>query len=101
MLGTLLSGCPLAAADVSGDSSITTVDVIAIQPMPSRLGPAGSSLILDRYQFTPQPAGQLSGLCTNQYPNYGALILGDVSSSVCGRDVQMVSAECECQGACL
>ena len=74
----LLTGCPLAAADVNGDTLISTADVIAIQRFVLNL----STGIANTGKFLFSPASRsYSGPLTNQTAqNYDALVLGDVSS---------------------
>ena len=56
-LGTPLTGCRLAAADVNGDNSINTVDVIAVQRF--AVGLSTGTANTGKYQFTPQAAASL------------------------------------------
>lgn len=78
-LGTPLSGCRLAAADVNGVNGITTVDVIAIQRF--SLGLTTGIANVGKYQFTPANR-TYSGIVSDQNgQNYDAIIFGDVAST--------------------
>jgi hypothetical protein len=78
-LGTPLSGCRLIAADVNGDSSVDTVDVIAIQRF--FLGLSTGIANVGKYQFTPMNR-TYTGIVRNQTAqNYDTLVFGDVASS--------------------
>ena len=69
---------PLTAADVNGDTAITTVDVIAIQRF--FLGLSTGIANTGQYQFTPANR-TYPGMVSNQTgQNYDALVLGDVAS---------------------
>ena len=75
---TLLTGCPLTAADVNGDTMVTTADVIAIQRF--ALGLSTGIANTGKYQFSPV-SRSYPGVVTNQTAqNYDALVLGDVAS---------------------
>jgi len=77
-LGTPLSGCRLTAADVNGDTSVNTVDVIAIQRF--FLGFSTGIANTGKYQFGP-PSRTYTGIITNQTAqNYDTLVFGDVAS---------------------
>jgi len=77
-LGTPLSGCRLTAADVSGDSSVNTVDVIAIQRF--FLGNTTGIANTGKYKFTPV-SRTYAGLVSNQIgQNYDALVFGDTAA---------------------
>lgn len=68
--GFPLEGCPLAAADVNGDSDVNTVDAIAIQRF--FLGLSGGIANVGKYHFTPVNRSY-SGVTTNQTgQNYNA-----------------------------
>jgi hypothetical protein len=74
-----LSGCRLTAADVNGDTSIDTVDVIAIQRF--FLGLSTGIANTGKYQFTPVNR-TYTGIVSNQTAqNYDTLVFGDVASS--------------------
>ena len=78
VLGTPLSGCKLAAADVNGDSAVNTVDAIAVQRF--FLGYQTGIANTGKYQFTPA-SRTYPGLVSNQTgQNYDTLVFGDVSS---------------------
>ena len=77
-LGTPLSGCRLAAADVNGINGVDTVDVIAAQRfalgLSTGIGNAG------KYQFTPLNRSY-SGIVGDQTgQNYDVLVFGDVAA---------------------
>ena len=77
-LGTPLSGCRLTGADVNADSSVNTVDVIAIQRF--FLGLSTGIVNVGNYKFTPVNR-TYPGLVSNQTgQNYDTLIFGDVAS---------------------
>ena len=78
LTGTFLSGCKLAAADVNGDTFVTTQDVIAVQ----RFFNGFTSAIANtgKYQFTPVNH-TYSGVGSNQTgQNFDTLVFGDVAS---------------------
>ena len=80
-LGTPLTGCRLAAADVTGVGGVDGVDVVAIQRF--FLGLTSGIANVGKYQFTPVNRTYL-GLVTNlTAQNYDALVLGDVA--LCSR----------------
>jgi len=75
-LGTPLSGCALAAADITGDGQANTTDALGVQRFflaaPIGTGSAGN------YVFTPV-ARNYSAVVTDQTgQDYSAIILGDV-----------------------
>lgn len=77
-LGTPLSGCRLAAADVNGDNMVNTVDVMAI--LQFFLGETTSIANVGQYSFAP-PSRTYEGLIGNQMgQNYDALVFGDIAS---------------------
>ena len=79
LTGTFLSGCKLTAADVNGDSLVTTQDVIAVQRFFSGLSPATANV--GKYKFTPA-SRNYTGITTNQTAqNYDTLVFGDVAAS--------------------
>src|SRR5204863_9423763 len=70
-LGTLLTGCRLAAADVNADSMVNTVDVVAMQRF--FVGNSTGIANVGKYQFNPVNRSY-SPLTTNQTSqNYDAL----------------------------
>jgi hypothetical protein len=78
VLGTPLSGCRLTAADVNGNASVDTVDVIATQRFFLALSTGLANV--GKYQFNPA-SRSYSGIVSNQSgQNYDALIYGDVAS---------------------
>jgi len=78
-----LTGCRLAAADVSGDNSVNTIDVIAIQRF--FLGLATGIANTGKYSFAPANRSY-PGLVTNQTAqNYDTLIFGDVATPFADR----------------
>jgi len=78
VLGTPLSGCRLAAADVNADLAVNTVDAIAIQRF--YLGYLTGTANVGQYKFNPTDRSYpLVG--TNQTgQNYNAMTFGDVAS---------------------
>ena len=77
-LGAPLTGCRLTAADVNNNSSVDTVDVIAIQRF--SLGLTTGIGNTGKYNFTPANR-TYSAIVTNQNgQNYNTLIYGDVAS---------------------
>jgi hypothetical protein len=75
VIGTPLSGCHLAAADVNGAGGVNTVDVIAIQKF--FLSIPGTASV-GQYQFTP-PSRSYVGLVSDQTAqNFDTLVFGDV-----------------------
>src|SRR5207247_6824063 len=77
-IGTPLSGCQLAAADVNGVNGVNTVDVIAVQRFFLALSTGFANT--GTYQFNPVNRSY-PGVVTNQIgQNYDALIFGDVAS---------------------
>jgi len=76
---TSLNGCALTAADATEDSTIDTVDAIAIQHF--FLG-SGSTGHVGEWQFNPANR-PYSNLATNQpTQDYAALVIGDVTGDV-------------------
>jgi hypothetical protein len=74
--GPLPVPCELIAADVNGNNTVDTPDLIAIMRFfvgyTNGLGNAG------KYQFSPASA-TYSGLSTDQTQDYEALVFGDVA----------------------
>ena len=77
-LGTPLSGCRLTAADVNGDTTINTVDVIAIQRF--FLGQLTGTANTGTYQFTPTSRSYPGTVTDQTGQDYDTLIMGDVAS---------------------
>ena len=75
----LLTGCPLAAADVNGDTLISTADVIAIQRFVLSLSTGIANT--GKYQFSPASRSYSGALTSQTAQNYDALVFGDVASS--------------------
>ncbi len=72
----LLSGCPLTAANVNGDSTVDTIDVIAIQRF--FLGVTMEPGIQEITDFTPVNR-TYSGVTSSQSgQNYSSFVFGDV-----------------------
>ena len=72
-------GCRLTAADVNGDTLISTTDVVAIQRFV--LGLSTGIANTGTYQFSPTDRSY-PGIVTNQSAqNYDALVFGDVAST--------------------
>ena len=77
-LGTPLTGCKLAAADVNGVGGVNTVDVIAVQRF--SVGLSTGIANVGKYQFTP-PSRAYSPLLANQTAqNYDTIVFGDVAT---------------------
>jgi hypothetical protein len=75
LIGTPLSGCHLAAADVNGAGGVNTVDVIAIQKFFLIIPGAAS---VGQYQFSPA-FRTYTGVVNNQSAqDFATLIFGDV-----------------------
>jgi hypothetical protein len=75
---TFLSGCKLAAADVNGDTVVTTQEVIAVQRFFNGLSTAIANV--GKYKFTPTNR-TYTGLVSSQTgQNYDALVFGDVAT---------------------
>jgi hypothetical protein len=77
-LGTPLSGCRLAAADVNGSSGIDTVDVIATQRFFLSLSTGIANV--GKYQFNPVNRSYPAVVTDQTGQNYDALVFGDVAS---------------------
>ena len=73
-----LSGCRLTAADVNGDTTINTVDVIAIQRF--FLGLTTGIANVGKYQFTPASRTYPGVVSDQTGQNYDTLVFGDVAS---------------------
>ena len=77
-LGTPLTGCKLAAADVNGVGGVNTVDVIAVQRF--SVGLSTGIANVGKYQFTPTNRSY-TGIVTNQTgQNYDTIVFGDVAT---------------------
>jgi hypothetical protein len=77
-LGTPLTGCRLAAADVNGDASINTLDVIAIQRF--FLGQTTGTANVGKYQFTPASRSYSPPGSNQTDQNFDTIVFGDVIS---------------------
>ena len=77
-LGTPLTGCRLAAADVNGDTVINTVDVVAVQRFAVGLSTATANV--GKYQFTPANRAYPGVVSDQTGQNYDTLVFGDVVS---------------------
>ena len=77
-LGEPLSGCRLTAADVNGDNTVNTVDVIAIQRF--FLGSLTGIANVGKYQFNPANRTYPGIIIDQTGQNYDTLIFGDVAS---------------------
>jgi hypothetical protein len=76
---TLLAECRLTAADVNGDTLVSTADVVAIQRFV--LGLSTGIANTGKYQFSPA-SRSYSGIVSDQTgQNYDTLVFGDVASS--------------------
>lgn len=85
VIGTPLSGCRLAAADVNEDTAINTVDVIAIQRF--ILGLTTGIANVGKYQFNPSSRAY-PGITTDQTEqDYDTLVFGDVASPFADRPI--------------
>ena len=67
------------AADVNGDSSVNTVDVIAIQRF--FLGLSTGIANTGKYQFTPANRTYTAIVSDQTAQNYDTLVFGDVASA--------------------
>ena len=77
-IGTLLTGCKLAAADVNGAGGVNTSDVIAVQRFFLALTTGIANV--GKYRFNPV-SRSYSPLVANQTgQNYDAIIFGDVAT---------------------
>jgi hypothetical protein len=75
-IGTPLSGCRLAAADVNGDAAVNTVDVVAIQRF--FLGLSTGTANVGKYQFSPVSRSYPGPVSNQTGQNYDTLVFGDV-----------------------
>jgi hypothetical protein len=82
-IGTPLSGCRLAAADVNGDTAVNTVDLIAIQRF--YLNQPFGVANVGKYQFTPASRTYPAVGSNQPAQNYDVLIFGDVAPSFADR----------------
>src|SRR5207248_6175436 len=78
-LGPPLVGCRLIAADVNGDTSVNTVDVIAIQRF--FLGLSTGIANTGQYQFTPANRTYTGIVSSQTGQNYDTLVFGDTAAS--------------------
>ena len=76
--GTPLAGCRLTAADVNGDTSVNTVDVIAVQRF--FLGLATGIANTGKYQFSPASRSYPAIGNDQTGQNYDTLVFGDVAT---------------------
>jgi hypothetical protein len=74
----LLSGCPLAAADVNGNNAVNTADVIAIQRF--SLGLTFGFANVGQYQFTPANRTYPGVTIDQTGQNYDTLVIGDIAA---------------------
>jgi len=82
-IAPLPPGCRLTAADVNGDNTVNTVDVVAIQRF--FLSMTTGTANVGKYQFAPA-SRTYSPLVSDQTgQNYDTLILGDVASPFADR----------------
>ena len=72
----LLTGCPLAAADVNGDTNVTIVDIVAIQRF--FLGLSAGIANVGRYEFNPTSRSYSLLNSDQTAQNYDTIIYGDV-----------------------
>ena len=77
-IAPLPPGCPLAAADVNGDTLISRADLIAIQRF--ILGQSIGIANVGKYQFTPASRSYPAVVTDQTGQNYDALVFGDVVS---------------------
>src|SRR5204863_2104540 len=90
VIGTPLSGCKLAAADVNGVGGVNTVDVVAVQRLFLQLSTGIANV--GKYQFNPVNRSY-SPLITDQTAqDYNAIVFGDVATAyVHHRSITMAS----------
>jgi len=77
-LGTPLSGCRLAAADVNGAGGVDTVDVVATQRF--FLGLTTGIANVGKYNFNPVTRTYVAPVSDQTAQNYDTLIFGDVAT---------------------
>jgi hypothetical protein len=82
-IGTPLSGCRLAAADVNGDTAVNTVDVIAIQRF--FLTQSTGIANVGKYKFSPANRTYPAVGTDQTAQNYDTLIFGDVAAGFADR----------------
>ena len=75
---TLLTGCRLTAADVTGDGLVTTSDVVAIQRF--FLGLSTGIANAGKYKFNPVSRSYTPLVSNQTAQNYDTLVFGDVAS---------------------
>lgn len=78
----LPSGCPLAAADVNGDTLVNTSDVVAIQRFALML-PTGLANV-GKYEFNPATRSYAPLTTSQTAQNFDTLAVGDVTSPFVG-----------------
>jgi FG-GAP-like repeat len=79
LLGTPLTGCRLAAADVNGVGGVNTLDVISVQRF--FLAQVTGTANTGKYQFSPVNR-TYTGVTSNQTAqNYDAIVFGDVGGA--------------------
>jgi hypothetical protein len=79
----LPAGCPLAAADVNGDSMITTLDALAIQRF--YIGRTFGTASVGQHKFSPVSRSYPAISSDQTGQNYDALIVGDVAGPFVNR----------------
>jgi hypothetical protein len=76
--GTPLTGCRLMAADVTGNSVVDTLDVVAVQRF--FLGLITGTFNTGKYLFNPVSRSYLGVVSNQANQNYDAFVYGDVST---------------------
>src|SRR5207248_3860361 len=71
LTGTFLTGCRLTAADVNGDTVVTTQDVIAVQRFFNDLNTAIANV--GKYKFTPASRTYMGIFANQTYQNYDTI----------------------------
>jgi hypothetical protein len=90
-VGTPLTGCRLAAADVTGNSVVDTLDVLGVQRF--YLGFSTGTFNTGKYKFNPV-SRSYPGIVGNQTAqNYDAFVYGDVSTPYIPRPAESGSQE--------
>ena len=82
-VGTPLSGCRLAAADVNGDATVNTADIVAIQRFV--LGATSGTANVGKYKFIPASRTYPGVVSDQTGQNYDTMVLGDVISTFADR----------------
>jgi hypothetical protein len=80
---TLLAGCRLTAADVTGDSAVNTIDMVAMQRF--YLGQTTGIANTGQYVFSPASRSYSGPIASQSGQNYDALVLGDVAAPYSAR----------------